>query len=213
MCDPQPQTRERLILRAVQGQDRPALPIATHARRDKLTPLFDDRLPWVGWLEAIADLIDTLPPSAFAPWQMKRLPKEVRSSVLIGGANTSDEQAAPYVGVSLCDEPSRTVPANGAPARWRALVMDGEQSPALRTNGEPMFTVGANQHKQPARAFLVGDQHRQEAVVKMTPRALARFQSFPDTYWLPSQASLACEGIGNAVPCLLAQRLVECNEG
>lgn len=235
-----PQTRERLILRAVQGQDRPLLPIATHARRDKLTPLFDDRLPWVGWLEAIADLIDTLPASEFAPWQMKRLPGEVRRSLLIGGANTSDEQAAPYVDVSLCDEPSRTVAASGAPARWRALVMDGEQSPALRSDSEPLFTVGANQHKQPARAWLMrSDNSQQEItperqvrpddepsptirasttmpkalqsgrVVKMTPRALARFQTFPDTYWLPGQASLACEGIGNAVPCLLAQRLCE----
>jgi DNA (cytosine-5)-methyltransferase 1 len=43
----------------------------------------------------------------------------------------------------------------------------------------------------------------------MTPRALARFQSFPDWYELPERASLACRIIGNAVPPLLMQRVME----
>ncbi len=38
-------------------------------------------------------------------------------------------------------------------------------------------------------------------VVSMTPRALARFQSLPDSYVLPEKKSLACKGIGNGVPC------------
>ena len=46
-------------------------------------------------------------------------------------------------------------------------------------------------------------------VVKLSPRCLARLQSFPDSYALPERAALACEGIGNAVPCLLAQRIME----
>jgi DNA (cytosine-5)-methyltransferase 1 len=55
-----PQTRERLILRAVRGQDRPLLPTPTHARADKIAPMLDDRMPWVGWHAAIRDLIPTL---------------------------------------------------------------------------------------------------------------------------------------------------------
>jgi site-specific DNA-cytosine methylase len=47
----------------------------------------------------------------------------------------------------------------------------------------------------------------QGRVVRMTPRALARFQAFPDTYALPDGAALACRVIGNAVPPLLMQRI------
>jgi len=43
-------------------------------------------------------------------------------------------------------------------------------------------------------------------VVQMTPRALARFQTFPDWYELPDSKSLACRIIGNAVPPLLMQK-------
>jgi site-specific DNA-cytosine methylase len=46
-------------------------------------------------------------------------------------------------------------------------------------------------------------------VVKMTPRALARFQSFPDWYELPARNALACKIIGNAVPPLLMRRVME----
>ena len=46
-------------------------------------------------------------------------------------------------------------------------------------------------------------------MVRMTPRALARFQSFPDTYTLPENTALACRIIGGAVPPLLIQRLAE----
>ena len=45
-------------------------------------------------------------------------------------------------------------------------------------------------------------------VVRMTPRCLARFQSFPDEYELPSQG-LAGKVIGMAVPPLMCQRIVE----
>lgn len=41
----------------------------------------------------------------------------------------------------------------------------------------------------------------------MTTRALARFQSFPDWYQLPDNNSLACKGIGNAVPPLFMEKM------
>ena len=46
-------------------------------------------------------------------------------------------------------------------------------------------------------------------VIKMTPRALARFQSFPDWYELPESNTLAARIIGNAVPPLFMQRVGE----
>jgi site-specific DNA-cytosine methylase len=57
---------------------------------------------------------------------------------------------------------------------------------------------------RPLRAWL-----SQGKVVKMTPRALARFQTIPDDYELPDSPGLACKGIGNAVPPLLYRNVIE----
>jgi site-specific DNA-cytosine methylase len=72
-----------------------------------------------------------------------------------------------------------------------------------RQAAEPTYTVQAGSNK-PARAWLEAGR-----VVAMTPRALARFQSVPDSYQLPESRGLACRVIGNGVPCLLAQRIGE----
>jgi DNA (cytosine-5)-methyltransferase 1 len=163
-----PQTRRRLILVACRNV-RVVRPAATHCQGGR-DDMFGGLLPWIGWYEAIQDIIDTLPDSEFAPWQLARLPTDVRESVMVGGANTSEPQAAPGVGVSALNEPTRAVMASHSDC-WRALV-----------------------------------SHR---IVKMTPRALARFQSFPDWYELPERNALACRIIGNAVPPLLMQRVME----
>ena len=55
-----PQSRRRLILLAVRGGWVPPLPSPVR---------------WVGWYEAIADLIPTLPESRLADWQLEALPE------------------------------------------------------------------------------------------------------------------------------------------
>lgn len=271
-----PQTRKRLILVA-RLDGVPQRPHATHAPAADLTPLFDERKAWVGWYEAIEDLIPSLPDSAFAPWQLERLPAELRTMLvpavngdgtahprngsepthtiqatafkqtprafIVGGANTSAEQAAPGVGVSEHGEPTRAV-ANNAD-RWRAFIVDGklnDNSTSLTTrdgdarsvtvttshnnrdvkayvvdygntsrdatvlpDDEPMVTVQAWHGRRPSHAPHAINGR----VVQMTPRALARFQSIPDWYALPESKTLACRGIGNAVPPLLYQRVIE----
>jgi DNA (cytosine-5)-methyltransferase 1 len=242
-----PQTRRRLILRAVRGGLVPQLPQPE---------------PWVGWYEAIEDLIPTLPESEFAPWQMARL--EVISSVsvgstrytalmvkeesafIIGSQNAAQEwsnglRAAedPAMTISTeqrprafilsnsatewgdgmrdSDEPSRTVTeqSNG---RTRAFIVGGQfgkpadgsgepRVPQTRDEGEPVFTVTAV-NKGDWRAWLSRGR-----VVKMTPRCLARFQSFPNSYRLPDHNGLACRVIGNAVPSLMYEKIVKCMIG
>ncbi len=44
---------------------------------------------------------------------------------------------------------------------------------------------------------------------QITPRALARFQSFPDDFLLPDNNALAGKIVGNAVPPDLIKSLVE----
>jgi DNA (cytosine-5)-methyltransferase 1 len=163
-----PQTRRRLILVA-RRDGRVVRPAATHCQGGR-ADMFGGLLPWVGWHEAIQDIIDTLPESEFAPWQLARLPANVRESVLLDGqANTNGTTCTSAAGHT------------------------------------PAFTVQAQTGARHAtRAVLA-----QGRVVKMTPRALARFQSFPDWYELPKRNALACRIIGNAVPPLLMQRVME----
>ena len=41
----------------------------------------------------------------------------------------------------------------------------------------------------------------------LTPRELARLQSFPDTFLFPCSKTYTLKQIGNAVPCLLAEAI------
>lgn len=268
-----PQTRKRMIVIARRDGITPMLPPATHAEIP-VNGFFEKRKQWVGWYEAIEDLIPTLPDSEFAPWQLERLPDEFRYSLLaipaVGNGKQhriSNEPAATVVAkpfgdgnkafiapggnatsfsIRNGDEPARVVGDVGRVGNMaRAFVMDaanphsngqikhrwedepvktmtasdmtikafidGQQTAPDGNGGrkltirneEPAVTISASNHKSPHMAITNG------RVVKMTPRALARFQAFPDWYTLPEKNALACRIIGNAVPPLFMQRLGE----
>jgi len=205
-----PQTRRRLILRAVRHGRVPPLPSPE---------------PWRGWYDAIADLIDDLPESQLAQWQLERLPETMRTSLIANSGFRDEIVTREHTGV-------------------RALLVSGagrgDKLCVTRQIKEPAATVVASEAKRPTRALLIGDQSAnagkgvqvREAselaltvramenggaapraisktrVVAMTPRALARFQSFPDSYRLPEAHGLACRVIGNAVPPLMYQKIV-----
>jgi len=277
-----PQTRERMIVWALKDGRILSPPTPTHAENPPEPGLFGDVLPkWIGWYGAIEDLIPGLPESELAPWQLKRLPEELRTLLIMTG-NTSDQQAAPGVGCCYADEPSNsvyTMQGGGMPRavlidgdnaakegpicrghdnpsptisqstkpravlisgdtvegkdvatrdgndraittkpngdRVRAVLVDGQKSGegkisegecglTIRSAGEPSHTVTASVYPRRPQRAIVGIR-----TVQMTPHCLARFQSFPDSYWLPDNRKLACTGIGNAVPKLLQQRLYE----
>lgn len=224
-----PQTRRRLILRAV---------------RDSLLPGLPAPLPWVGWYAAIEDLILSLPPSQFAKWQIERLPEEVSGDILMMTGNTSfSYQAKPGVGVCSRHEPANSVyatpssprafivsnagnnhgdadpltvrygeepchsvttQANGRTRAWLVDQQNGGRGSTVRAGNQPAFTLTQYSTKHPTpRAWLSHGR-----VVRMTPRALARFQSIPDSFWLPEKASLACTVIGNSCPSLLMREIV-----
>jgi site-specific DNA-cytosine methylase len=188
-----PQTRRRMIMRAVRGGFVPYLPQAER---------------WVGWYEAIEDIIDTLPDSQFAPWQLTRLPEEIKQTLMLW----SMDQTARDVTVRYADQPVPTVDTASDKIECRAFIVDcqkagdttGERGVTIRCGDEPCFTLtsGTGQ-RRPARAYDgVG------RVVAMTARALARFQSFPDAYILPESKTLAAKIIGNAVPPLGFQKII-----
>jgi len=227
-----PQTRRRLILRAVRGGLLPELPAPE---------------PWVGWYEAIEDLIPGLPESKFAPWQLARLP-DIMQPIMIGGGNTNMVDAENGRHYTPPDSPSTTIAADISLTRMRAFILSNaatQWGDGVRVEAEPVHAITSESNGR-TRAFIIGGQFAQpdhgdgatrtaqrvdEAepiffvtavnkgdwrawlsqgrVVKMTPRCLARFQSFPDSYILPDSNALACRVIGNAVPPLLYEKIIK----
>ena len=192
-----PQTRKRMIVRAALGQMVPPLPSPE---------------PWIGWHEAVEDLILTLPESKFAPWQLAGMPTELRESLLVDSAGYSNQDGMRIPVMREADEPANTVIANHAQRGIRAFLVGGQfaqpkngsgkpRSVQMRMQDEPAFTVTAV-NKGDWRTWLARGR-----VVQMTPRALARFQSFPDEYILPDSKTLACKVIGMAVPPLLYRKI------
>jgi len=277
-----PQTRKRMIVAARKGGPRPKKPPATHTEDPAGRGFFDwPYQEWVGWYEAVEDLIPDLPETELADWQRERLPDQLTDTTIVdtqpnargdcrqqqqptktvtadpaGGVpravlvHGSDTRACPQ---QDSDEPSFSVIANGnqkgAGANVpRAVLVHGQQTnPAAsgkredrtaitKEDEEPTFSINATAYKGTGRAVLVNAtsnmqvadedhpaygqvarerSYQQRAVmgrrvVQMTPRCLARFQSFPDWYELPDSKSLACRIIGNAVPPLAMKRWIEC---
>lgn len=226
-----PQTRERLILRAVKDEmwGLPQMPAP---------------VKWVGWYEAIEDLIPTLPESRFAKWQLEHLPDFVEGDTLI----SNDSQSLNGESRAVCNNrhgwpPAMTVKANSK-SRYRAFLMRSdntgaewgkgyrvgeEPSPTLSANNKkprafiaegqaglngthlntrgadsPVWTISASIDKKPVRAWL-----KHGKTVRTTPRALARFMSLSDDYKLPESENLACTIIGNGIPPLVLSKLID----
>lgn len=143
-----PQTRRRLILRA---------------SRVGLLPMLPQPVRWVGWYEAIGDLIPTLPESQFAPWQLARLPEEIKQALLVDSAGYPDESGARVAVTRQTIEPANTIVANYERRPMRAFIVDGqnagrEHGDTVLTSQEPMLTLGAA-NKGTYRAWLVGDEY------------------------------------------------------
>jgi RecB family exonuclease len=195
-----PQTRKRLILRAVR-----------EGALGPLTPTHDKNgaggLPrWIGWYAAIEDLIPDLPESELANWQKERLGpllEELRNSAFFG---PNGERYHPR----YAEEPVGTISSNHSLGKYRAVLVEGDAAgarpPTTLEAGEPCFTLKTAGGGRVHRALLP------TRTVEMSVPALARFQSVPDDYarYLAGfTKKLACTIIGNGVPCTLAQRVVE----
>lgn len=191
-----PQTRRRLILIASRlgGVD---FPKPTHAKGGK-----GGLLTWNGWYKAVEDLISSLPESKFADWQLKRFPQELTDNIFIDGKPSN------YKGdLQILDGVDRinTITSSQEKHPLRAFLIENGNSSSARPHlaDEPSPTVSIGHQAGLSRAWLSKGR-----VVSMTPRALARFQSVPDTYILPDNATLACKIIGNGVPCLLSETII-----
>lgn len=231
-----PQSRVRVILRASKG---------------KMVSELNPMEPHNGWLSAIADLVDDLPETKFAQWQLDKLPDAIANHLIprdgvnnqrlrttsstepqfdaflidtqqysrpltikasqdpiftIAGGNhchkaflvhPTDQRAMPVVTDS---DPSFTIMASPS-NKGAALLIDGktnhEKAPTVKDEAKPSFVISASAYLENGR------------VVRINEKCLARFQTLPDWYVLPDKKTIACRLIGNGVPCLMAQRIVE----
>lgn len=116
--------------------------------------------------------------------------------------NTGKER---ILSVKQADEPIFTVTAgNGDKREIRPWLVNSENQSrelTIKQDDSPAFSVAYGGGTYP-RAWL-----SQGRVVKLTPRALARFQSVPDSYILPDKGALACRVIGNGVACLMIEKI------
>lgn len=182
-----PQTRQRMIVRAV---------------RNGFVPYLPPKERWVGWYQAIEDLIPTLPASQFAPWQLARLPDNIMQTILVSNQNDAPTGAKER-GPRFYKKNELAGPVLASTnQRWRAFILGNGTRSLVRCDNEPSETITANNNQTGVKSWL-----SQGRVVKMTPRALARFQTFPDWYTLPASNTLACKGIGNAVPPLFMAKM------
>lgn len=146
-----PQTRKRMIVRAKLGGMIPWL-VPTHHKQG-----FNCKPKWIGWYEAIEDLIPTLPDSKFAPWQMKRLPDEFRESLFVDGCINGGE-----LYTKTPADPILTIKATtGEKGRMpRAFVMaQGSRNGKIPTysGDEPHGTVTANSNQTGIKAFVMDE--------------------------------------------------------
>jgi len=186
-----PQTRRRLIVLAVRGGFVPPLPPPVR---------------WVGWYEAIADLIPGLPDSKLADWQVKALPEWLTASVLI---HPTDQRTHPIREES---DPSFTItsamPRTSNPPRALLIESTGARSDRhlqVLTHDRPCWTLRAMGHS--------GHWHRANAlehgrVVQLDIACLARLQSFPDSYQWSGRNVIDGTAIGNSVCPLFFEKLI-----
>lgn len=196
-----PQTRVRLFLVASRVST-PRLPLPTHydARSGAMNMLLK---PWVGWHEAISDLLDELPETEFAPWQLKRLPDELKTSLL--DTMNSVRNAT----IRDVDEPSYTIKANH-------MRRPSTQPMAYLINSEnagQQYSDGLRRESQPSMTISTASKPKAYVgrVVKLSPRCLARFNGLGDDYKLPDKQSLACKVLGNMVMPLVMAAIIRSN--
>lgn len=150
-----PQSRRRMIAIARRDGRQPAKPFQTHAKKpDMFTK------PWVGWYEAIEDLIPELPESKFAPWQEDRMPEELQTCLINNNTGGSDR-----LQTRQPNEPSYTIVSSlatkGAMPRAFLIPGDNTSNGTVRSADEPMVTIQTRTPERcPHRAFLVGQGER-----------------------------------------------------
>lgn len=205
-----PQSRRRLIMIAVKGIPLPKIE-QTHAQfsHGQIDLFSEPKLPWVGWYEAIEDLLDELPRSQLTAKQQQAIKALGFQTQLVDQQNSKSVRLGYKTRGAL--EPSFTLGCNAQAKAFLVERVGAYNSPKIRSHSEPCWTLRSHlgdDGKNGSRTKVI-DAVLGIDVRSLNTRALARLQSFPDWYQWSGKAALDTKVIGNSVPPLLAQRLVQ----
>jgi DNA (cytosine-5)-methyltransferase 1 len=221
-----PQTRERLIVRASRIAPIPIV-IPTHAKNPTNT-IFNQQQKWVGWYEAIADLIPALPRCELANWQKLRMEsRDVPKFALIERSGARSEMQ-----IRGAERPSFTLRAMCGKMRpnfAQANILVSGQDGIIRQGEARSFTLTAGHtvnrimlSNQPINnSQRVSDEPSLTLTAnrcitrildaicyRVSTPALARLQTFPDWYQWSDREQVNVKAIGNSVPPLAIERIL-----
>lgn len=211
-----PQSRERLILRAWKQEFGFLLPVVkTHSKNPEPSlSLFGDNSTkqWVGWYEAIKDLLPTLPTATLTERQRDAIANRY-CELTSPGALVATKYFERNGRVTYpSNEPSPTIAAIGASTQVVLVQRVGSsKNLCVRNKNEPVWTITAglaqddkgNSRNQLINSWIEGD------VRSLNTQAIARLQSFSDNYIWSEKFSTNIRAIGNAVPPMLAHAIIK----
>lgn len=186
-----PQNRKRLIMWAVKNSE----PL----------PYFPESKPRKGWYQAISDLIPEMSDCELADWQIKRLNElgYLPEKALIDIGKQLIRQAT----VRESNDPSFTI-VSGHVNSHSPILLIPRAGACIKNilptpQNKPCPTIRAMKDVSTHWADIVqGSQ-----IKRISQKATARLQTFPDSYQFPESKTLSQQIIGNAVPPLLAKEL------
>jgi DNA (cytosine-5)-methyltransferase 1 len=188
-----PQHRKRLIMWA--------------ARNGEKLPYFPQPKPRIGWYQAIEYLIPEMVDCELANWQIKTLEKvgyKLTGSDLMDIGKRSGTRAA----FKSIEKPSFTVLTTHCNSCAPILLIPRAganiQNFTPSQKDDPCFTIRA---MTSGRHTHWADIVQGSQIKRISQKATARLQTFPDDYKFPESTSLTQQIIGNAVPPLLAKEL------
>lgn len=166
-----PQTRLRLIVRAVKAKYGSVPPMVPTHRNPKVPLVVQGDLfaesaqeplkPWVGWFDAVRDELPNCKESKLAPWQVQRLTDKYGDNWL--------EAILPHLNADsdwFC-APGGKDPAfciTGLLNSVKAVLVEGQNAskpcPTTRIGEDPAFTMVSSDRGVP-RAVLITEQYRQ----------------------------------------------------
>jgi site-specific DNA-cytosine methylase len=183
-----PQTRIRYFLIATKiGRSLRYCPLTHSNKQPGQTDLFSPQLqPWIGWYNAIADLIP---------------------SMTLTELSANQQKAVNNLGGGLIESRTRSrgaskllIPTIGYHGDAPPIYSESQPSPTVKAM---MMSDGGRSERKGCWRLFDGYEVRECSI-----RALARFQSFPDDLVLSGRNSLDCKGIGNAVPPLALNQIL-----
>lgn len=215
-----PQSRIRYFLMAVRkGKPLKYLPQTYSAKISGQLSIFGDTYkPWIGWYEAIEDLIPDMQITELSTNQQLALRDwQLKNPLLIEGRTRSRAEGSRQdrLAIRAHANPATTVLAGlASSAQMPKLLI-----PTIGYSSDLPPIYHQNRLAPTVKAMMMSDGESERKgcwrlvdnceVREMSVRGLARLQTFPDDLILSESKAVSCKAVGNAVPPMIMQQILE----